>query len=48
MVVTGIAFILFWALIKVFTIELTLAAVVTGVVFILLGLLLGERPFTRT
>lgn len=45
MIAIGISWILFWALIKVFTIELTLAAIVTGIVFILLGLLLGERPF---
>lgn len=47
MVVTGIAFVLFWALVKVFTIELTLAAIVTGVVFILLGLLLEGVPSFR-
>lgn len=47
MIEVGVSWILFWALVKVFSIEVTMAAVVTGVVFILLGLLLGERPFTR-
>jgi len=48
MVAIGVSWVLFWALVRVFTIEVTLAAIVTGVVFILLGLLLGERPWTRS
>lgn len=47
MIIVGVSWILFWALVKVFSVEVTLAAIVTGVVFILLGLVLGERPFNR-
>ncbi len=47
MIVTGIAFIVFWALVKVLNIDILMAAVVVGVAFILLGLLMGERPWVR-
>lgn len=47
MIITGVAFVLFWALVEVFKVTLPLAAIVVGVAFILLGLVLGERLPTR-
>lgn len=43
MIVVGAAFILFWLLVAVFHVVLTTAALVTGVAFVLVGLVLGER-----
>lgn len=43
----GIAFLLFAALIQFFALTVFNAALVTGVVMILLGLLLGERVLHR-
>lgn len=43
MLVVGVAFLLFAALIQFFTLTIFNAALVTGIVMILLGLLLGER-----
>lgn len=43
----GVAFIVFWGLVEVFAITVTKSALVTGIVFILLGLVLGERPWNR-
>lgn len=42
MLVCGISFILFWGLVQAFKVELLTAALVTGIIMILLGLLLGE------
>jgi hypothetical protein len=47
MIVAGVSWVLFWTLVRVFQVELAVAALVTGLVFILLGLLLGERIPTR-
>lgn len=43
MIAIGLAFVLFWALPTVLHVELLMSAIVTGIVFIALGLLLGER-----
>lgn len=47
MIVVGVSWVLFWALADVFKVEVLLAALVTGVVFVLLGLVLGERPVIK-
>lgn len=43
MIVVGVAFLLFWCLAQVFKLDLLVSALVTAIVFIALGLLLGER-----
>lgn len=47
MIVVGVAFVVFWALLSVFSIPVAVAAATTGVAFILFGLVLGERPWNR-
>ena len=47
MVIVGISWLAYWGLIEVFDVEALKAALITGVVFTALGLLLGERPFTK-
>jgi hypothetical protein len=47
MIAVGVAFIFFWMLVVVFKVQPDNAALVTGVVFVLVGLLLGERPWLR-
>lgn len=47
MVYVGASWIVFYLLAKVFAIELLMAALVTGIIFVLLGLLVGERPFVK-
>lgn len=47
MVVIGISWILYWALIDVLAVAPLKSAIITGVVFVLLGLVLGERPWVR-
>lgn len=44
MIIVGVSWVLFWALVEAFKLEIVTAAIVTGVAFILLGLVLGERP----
>jgi drug/metabolite transporter (DMT)-like permease len=43
MIVVGIAFLLWAALIQFIGVSMVTAALATGVVFVLLGLLFGER-----
>jgi hypothetical protein len=43
MIVVGAAFLVFASLVEFFGMEATVAAFVTGGLFILLGLVLGER-----
>lgn len=43
MIVAGLAFILFWLLASVLNVPLLTAALVTGVVFVVVGLIRGER-----
>lgn len=47
MVTIGISWVLYWALVDVFNIESLKAALATGIIFVLVGLLLGERPWNR-
>lgn len=43
MILVGAAFLLFAALVELTTLTVTMAAVFTGVIAIVLGLVLGER-----
>lgn len=47
MIVVGVSWILYWALVDAFNLDSLKAALITGIVFILLGLVLGERPWNR-
>lgn len=47
MIVVGVSWILYWALVDAFNLEALQAALMTGIVFILLGLVLGERPWNH-
>lgn len=47
MVLIGIAFVLLWLMVTVFTIELLKAALVVGIIYIVAGLLLGDRPWNN-
>lgn len=42
MLIVGVSWVLFWLLVKIFEVSLLDSALVTGVAFILLGLVLGE------
>jgi hypothetical protein len=44
---TGIAFFVFWLLIDVFTLTVVKAALVTALIFILIGILVEGYPFVR-
>lgn len=44
MVVIGLAWIVFWALLEVFAIAVIKAALVTGIIFVVAGLLLEGVP----
>jgi hypothetical protein len=45
MILTGEAFLLLWLLIQVFAMSLAHAILTVAIVFILAGLVLGERPW---
>jgi hypothetical protein len=44
MILIGVSWVIFWGLLKL-DVELSIAAVFTGVIMIILGLACGERPF---
>lgn len=44
MISIGLAFVVFWAFIEVFALAISKAAVVTGVLFVILGLLIEGVP----
>ena len=48
MIYVGIAFLLTWLMYVVFSVSLAHSILVTAIVFILLGLVLGERPWTKS
>lgn len=47
MVLIGLSFLVTWLQVQVFTVELVKALLVTALIFIILGLVLGERPWNR-
>lgn len=47
MVLVGLSFLVYWLLQEVFTVAPLKAALVTGLIFVILGLLVGERPWDR-
>lgn len=42
MLVVGLSWIVFWLLTSVFSVEVLKAALATGIIFVVLGLLVGE------
>lgn len=47
MVLIGMSWLIYWLLVDVFILEALKAALVVAIVFILAGLILGERPWER-
>lgn len=47
MLAAGLSILVVWLLYIVFTIELGHALLATAIIFIILGLILGERPWVR-
>lgn len=47
MVIVGVSWLVFWLLVDVFSVESLKAALATGLIFVLAGLVLGERPWNR-
>jgi hypothetical protein len=47
MVIVGLAFLITWLFMILFAIEVSKAILVTAILFIVVGLLLGERPWER-
>lgn len=45
MVLTGLAFLVTWLEVQVFGLEVVKALLVTAIIFIVLGLVVGERPW---
>lgn len=43
MILTGIAFVVFWLLVSLLTVTVETAAAIVGFGFIILGFLMGER-----
>lgn len=46
MLLIGISWLVYWLLVGVFTVEAIKAALVTGIIFVILGLLIGDRPWS--
>lgn len=47
MLIVGLSWLVFWLLADVFTVELLKAALATGLIFVILGLLVGELPVIK-
>lgn len=47
MIVIGVAFLVDWLLMQVFSLNDLKAALVTAIIFIVAGVLLGERPWEK-
>jgi hypothetical protein len=47
MFLIGVAFFVDWLLIKLFELPLDKATLVTAVIFLIAGLVVGERPWVR-
>lgn len=45
MVIVGVSYLVVWLLVQVFTVELLHAILAVAIIFIVLGLVVGERPF---
>ncbi len=46
MLLVGVSWLVFWLLIDVFTVAIIKAALVTAIIFLILGVLAGEHPWT--
>lgn len=47
MLVVGVAFLVFWLLFDVFAVVMAHAALATAIIFIVIGVLAGEKPWAR-
>lgn len=47
MLLTGLAFLLTWLEVQVFELDLLKSILVTAIVFIVAGIVLGERPWEK-
>lgn len=47
MFIVGVAFLLFWIIVEVFVLTIAKAALMTAVIFLILGLLMNERPWEK-
>lgn len=47
MLLVGLSWLVEWLQLQVFSVELVKSILVTAIIFIVLGLLLGERPFNK-
>lgn len=47
MVEVGLSWLVYWLLVSVFSLESLKAALVVAILFIIAGILLGERPWVR-
>jgi len=47
MVLIGLSWLVSWLLVDVFNVELVKTILTTAIIFIVLGLILGERPWER-
>lgn len=45
MVVVGLAFLVTWLQVQVFGLDIVKAVLVTALIFVILGLVIGERPW---
>jgi uncharacterized membrane protein YjjB (DUF3815 family) len=47
MVVVGLGFLVYWLCVQVFGVSVDKAALITALLFIIVGILVGERPWIR-
>lgn len=47
MLVVGLSWLVYWLLASVFSVDALKAALATGIIFIVLGLLVGENPVVK-
>lgn len=47
MVLTGLAFLVTWLLVQVFSVELLHAILAVAIIWIVVGIIMGERPFIK-
>lgn len=47
MILIGLAFLITWLQVQVFTLAIDKALLITALIYIILGLVLGERPLRK-
>lgn len=48
MIYVGLAFLITWLEVQVFNLDIVKSFLITAIIFIVLGLILGERPLNRS